>query len=85
MFVNRSRRASVSSSTVSSPSDWQQLEDDDEEDAKPLYLKFRFRKVEQILSELTDAEVSDEDDIQVYVDVCMISILFDPRTGFKFC
>lgn len=64
----RSRRASVSSSTVSSPSDWQQLEDDDEEDAKPLYLKFRFRKVEQILSELTDAEVSDEDDIQVYVD-----------------
>ncbi|XP_027220298.1 cell division cycle-associated protein 7 [Penaeus vannamei] len=64
----RSRRASVSSSTVSSPSDWQQLEDDEEEDSKPLYLKFRFRKVEQILSELADPGDSDDDDIQVYVD-----------------
>lgn len=82
MFVNRSRRASVSSSTVSSPSDWQQLEDDEEEDSKPLYLKFRFRKVEQILSELADPGDSDDDDIQVYVDVCMISIVFDPRNGF---
>ncbi|KAG7172698.1 cell division cycle-associated protein 7-like [Homarus americanus] len=64
----RSRRGSISSSTVSSPSDWQQLDDEDQEEARPLFLRFRFKKVQEILSNISDAEESDEEDVKCYVE-----------------
>ncbi|XP_053643543.1 cell division cycle-associated protein 7-like isoform X2 [Cherax quadricarinatus] len=65
----RSRRVSISSSTVSSPpSDWQQLEDDEQLESRPIFLRFRFKKVQEILSSLSDAEESDEDDVKCYVE-----------------
>ncbi|XP_068208183.1 cell division cycle-associated protein 7-like [Palaemon carinicauda] len=63
----RSRRGSVSSSIASSPSDWQQLDDEDEEEAKPIYLKFRFGKLDSVRKEHTQEEDSD-DEVTCYVD-----------------
>ena len=76
IFVSfsRSRRGSVSSSVSSSPSDWQQLEDEEEEEAKPIFLKFRFGKHHPMSSNISDDEDSD-DDVTCYVDVSVLILL----------
>ncbi|XP_064102432.1 cell division cycle-associated protein 7-like [Macrobrachium nipponense] len=63
----RSRRGSVSSSVASSPSDWQQLDDDDEQEAQPIFLKFRFGKLNSAPKDHSEGEDSD-DDVTCYVD-----------------
>lgn len=63
----RSRRGSVSSSVASSPSDWQQLENEEEEEYPPLFLKFRFGKNQPPRDNPSDGDSSD-DDVTCYVE-----------------
>ncbi|XP_071527384.1 uncharacterized protein [Panulirus ornatus] len=64
----RSRKDNVCSTSISSSSDRQQLDDEDQEEARPFCIRFRFRKVQEILSSLSDAEDSDNDDIKCFVE-----------------